>query len=178
MPAACDVAIGMMDELWNNLHYMFDTDDGSLPDIYVLNLSAQSVKEIWAYLRQSAADLASDASFWHIANGQTIRVDAVPNAAELVVSGEAESFHAVLRGISFDGAVIPDLGVFVFPEAIYLDYRMGPEWGPAQLGALFELLNQLQLLDREAVVTLPEECTAEARKRFATAFADYRENAA
>ena len=167
-----------MDELWNNLHDMFDTDDGSLPDIYVLNLSAQGVENMWAYLRQSAAGLASDASFWHIADGRSIPVDAVPNAAGLVVSGEAESFHAVLRGISFDGVVIPDLGVFVFPEAVYLDYRMGADWGPAQLSALFELLNQLQLLDREAVVTLPEECTAEARKRFATAFADYRENAA
>jgi hypothetical protein len=168
----------MMDELWNNLHDMFDTDDGSLPDIYVLNLSAQGVKDIWAYLCQSATGLASDDSFWHIANGQSIPVDAVPNAAELVVSGEAESFHAVLRGISFDGAVIPDLGVFVFPEAIYLDYRMGAEWGPAQVSALFELLNELQLLDKDAVVSLPEQCTAEARKRFATALADYRENAA
>ena len=51
-------------------------------------------------------------------------------------------------------AVIPDLGVFVFLDAIYLDYRMGP----AQLCALFELLNQLKLLDKAAVVTLPEEC--------------------
>ena len=55
-------------------------------------------------------------------------------------------------------AVIPDLRVFVFPGAIYLDYRMGPDWGPAQLCALFELLNQLKLLDKAAVITLPEEC--------------------
>ena len=168
----------MMDELWNNLHDMFDTDDGALPDIYVLNLSGQGVKDIWAYLRQSAVGLVGDASFWHIAMGQSIPVDSLPNAAELVVSREAESFHAVLRGISFDGAVIPDLGVFVFPDAIYLDYRMGPEWGPTHLKSLFELLNQLQQLDREAVVTLPEECTPQARKRFATAFADYRKNTA
>ncbi len=130
-----------MDELWNNLHDMFDTDDGSLPDIYVRNLSGQGVKDMWAYLCHSAAGLAGDPSFWHIAKGQSIPVDAVPKAAELVVSGEADSFHAVLRGISFGEAVIPDLGVFVFPDAICLDYRMGPEWG---LKALFDLLNQLQ----------------------------------
>jgi hypothetical protein len=168
----------MMDELWNNLHDMFDTDDGSLPDIEVRNLSGQGVKDIWAYLTESAACLNDGAYFWHIAKDQSVFVDAVPNAAGLVVSGEAQPFHAVVRGISLDGVVIPDLGVFVFPDVISLDYRMGSGWGPAQLGALFELLNRLQQLDSEAVVTLPEECAVEAKKRFATALANYRKNAA
>ena len=167
-----------MDELWNSLHDLFDTDDGSLPDIYILNLSGQGVIDIWAYLHQSAISLAGDAYLWDIEKRQDVSVDAVPNAAELVVSGKAEGFHAVLRGISFCRVVIPDLGVFVFPDAIHLDYRMGPEWGPPELGALFELLKRLQMLDKEAVVTLPKEYTAEVKRRFAAAFAEYRETAA
>jgi hypothetical protein len=166
-----------MDELWNKLHDLFDSDDGGLPDIEILNLSEQGVKDIWVYLRQSAAGLAGDPWLWHNEMDQSIPVESVPNAAELVVSGEAAGFHVVLEGICFKGAVVPDLGVFVFPSAICLDYRMGPEWTSAKLEALFELLHQLQRIDSGAVITLPDVCTAEARKRFAMALAEYRENA-
>ena len=38
---------------------------------------------------------------------------------------------------------MPDLGVFVCTDEVTLDYRMGVEWGPPQLAALFELLRQL-----------------------------------
>ena len=81
-----------MTELWSKLHDLFDTDDGSLPDIYILNLSEQGVKDIWAYLRQSAAGYAGDAFFWHTARQEEVPIDDVPNAAELVISGEAKVF--------------------------------------------------------------------------------------
>jgi hypothetical protein len=167
-----------MDQLWNTLHDLFDTDDGSLPDIYVLNLSPAGVKNMWTHLSQMARSLAGGGSFWHIADKQDVAVESVPNAAELVVTGEAESFHVVLCGITVEGTVIPDLGVFVFPASIYIDYRMGQEWGPSQLVAFFNLLAQLQAIDEQAVITLPEECTEETRKRFIEAFADYRKSAA
>ena len=64
--------------------------------------------------------------------------------------------------------------MFVFPDAIYLDYRMGKEWGAAELGALFELHYQAQSCDKNVVVTLPPEYSAEAKERFATAFSEYR----
>ncbi len=176
-PSEADGSIGIMDQLWHNLHDMFDTDDGSLPEICIRNLSGTGVKDIWAYLTRLGASLNDGASFWHIAKDEDVPVDAVPNAAELVVSGEAASFHVCLRGIAFDGVVIPELGVFVFADSICLDYRMGPEWGPAQLRALFDLLRQLQSIDKDSVVTLPEEYNAEVRNQFAAAFAEYLKNA-
>jgi len=57
--------------------------------------------------------------------------------------GGAEPFHVLAPGLQFAGVVIPDLGVFVWPDEVTLDYRMGPEWGRRQLLALFELLRQL-----------------------------------
>jgi hypothetical protein len=168
----------MNQKLWNSLHDMFETDDGSLPDIYILNLSGSTVIKIWAYLRKSSPYLVGDACFWHRANEESVPVDAVPNAAELVVNGEAESFHVVLHGISSNISTIPDLGVFVFPDAIYLDYRMGREWGVAELDAFFALLHQLKSFDTNAVVTLPPESTVEEKKRFAEAFSEYGKTAA
>jgi hypothetical protein len=162
-----------MNNLWNSLHDLFDTDDGSLPDIYLLNLSDSGVASIWTHLLRSASGLAGGATFWHRSNEEDVHVDAVSNAAELVVKGEAESFHVLLRGISSGGIVLPDLGVFVFPDAIYLDYRMGPEWGPPELNGLFELLHRLRSFDANALVTLPPEYDPEVQKRFARAFVEY-----
>ena len=151
--------------------------DGSLSDIYILNLSGSGVVNIWAFLSQAATSLGGS-YFWHKAKQESIPVDSIPNAAELVVAGEAESFHAVLTGISFKETLIPDLGVFVFPDSIYLDYRMGPQWRVAEVRALFELLYRLQNLERNALVTLPQECVAEVRERFTAAFSGYCKTAA
>jgi hypothetical protein len=41
-------------------------------------------------------------------------LDSVPNAAALVVSGDAEPFHFVLRDIDMSGVRLPDLGVWVW----------------------------------------------------------------
>lgn len=167
----------MMHELWDNLHDMFDTDDGSLPEIHLLNLSGESVANIWTYLMKSASGINEHASFWHNAKGEDIRVEDVPNAAELVWRGEADSFHVVLYGISMNGTVIPDLGVFVSSDAIYIDYRMGADWGAAEVNSLFALLHHLQTMDQNAVVTLPLGETADFRQRFANAFAEYDKSA-
>jgi hypothetical protein len=85
-------------DLWNLVHHLFDTDDGSLPDILVCTTSPSGVAEMWAYLRRSAAGHAGDAPwFWHVVEQRNVPVDEVPNAAQMVVTGEAEDFHAVLR---------------------------------------------------------------------------------
>ena len=77
----------------------------------------------YALLRSRAAEMATaNPSFWSITDDAERLVDSVPNAAALVVSGDAESFHVVLRGIRSGGVTIPDLGVFVFPDQLALDY--------------------------------------------------------
>ena len=47
----------MNQKVWESLRDMFETDDGSLPDVYILNLSGRSVSKIWAYLRESSGTL-------------------------------------------------------------------------------------------------------------------------
>ena len=168
----------MNQKVWESLRDMFETDDGSLPDVYILNLSGRSVSKIWAYLRESSGTLVGDSSFWNRAKAKSVAVDSVPNAAKLVVNGEAESFHVVLHGISLNGALTPDLGVFVFPDAIYLDYRMGHEWGAQGLDAFFALLHKLKSFDKNALVTLPPESPVEEKRRFAKAFSEYGKTAA
>ncbi len=160
--------------LWHEFHSIFDTDDGSLPDIDIDNVSPAGLADIWMYLRKAATGYAGDAWFWHKDTERETPLDSVLNAAQLVVTGEAEIFHTVLQGIAYFGVAIPDLGVFVFQDAISLDYRMGADWNAAKLTALFELLRQLQRIDPKAHISLSKTFfSPEWRARFSAAFAAY-----
>ena len=164
--------------LWPELHGAFDTDDGSLPEIDITNVSLEGIASMWMYLRTAASAYIGDAWFWHNRTEQATPLDSVSNAARLVVTGEAEPFHSVLHGITYFGAVIPDLGVFVFQDAISLDYRMGTDWNAAKLTALFELLYQLQRIDPNAQISLSKSYFNSAwQTRFAVAFASYARRA-
>jgi hypothetical protein len=158
-------------ELWDQLHDLFDTDDGSLPDIEINNLSGEEVVNIYAYLRAQSELTSNEQYFWSKTENKDVQVDSVANAALLVVSGEAEAFHIVVRGLAFGGAGIPDLGIFVFEDSISLDYRMGPEWGPAELNALFLCFCKILKIAPLAQVILP--LIDYWNKRFNTALRQY-----
>lgn len=90
--------------------------------------------------------------------------------------GTAAAFHIVVKGLTFLGATIPDLGVFIFSEFIVLDYRMGKEWGPEQVAALFECLRQMKEIAPSAQITLPVGELTEVRLRFEEALWHYLNN--
>src|SRR5262245_34025026 len=110
--------------LWNELRDLFDRDDGSLPEIRVDYVDPAAMVAGYALLRGRAARVVSEnAYFWSKTHSAERPLDSVPNAAALVASGEAEAFHVVLAGIQSRNAAIPDLGLFVFPDQLALDYR-------------------------------------------------------
>ncbi len=74
---------------------------------------------------------------------QDQRVADYPDAAKMVAQGVADPFHVLATHLELAGVLLPDLGVFVDPDEVTLDYRKGPEWGRPQLFALFELLRKL-----------------------------------
>jgi hypothetical protein len=128
-------------DAWERLRWLFETDDGALYDIRLAGLDEAGVVAAFEFIRARSA-VTSDACFWHKGLERDERVADYSDAARLVVRGEAEAFHLLAPGLKFAGVVLPDLGVFVWPDELTLDYRMGLEWGP-QLVALFELLRQL-----------------------------------
>ncbi len=171
--------------LWTELYDIFDTDDGSLPGIDINNLCPQEVGSIYHFLRTRSILVGSPRHpetgrpcFWHESEQHDVDLDAVPNAALLVAEGTAAAFHIVVKGLTFLGATIPDFGVFVFSESIVLDYRMGKEWGPAQVAALFECLRHMKEIAPSAEITLPEGELPEVRLRFERALWHYCNNGA
>lgn len=129
-------------DAWERLRWLFDTDDGALYQIRLTGLEEAGVVAGFEFVRSRSA-VTPDALFWHTGLERDERVAGYPDAARLVARGVAEPFHVLAPGLEFVGAVIPDLGVYVWPDELTLDYRMGPEWGRPQLIALFELLRQL-----------------------------------
>src|SRR5687768_7482029 len=157
----------MTDWLWAELHDLFDTDDGSLPEVRVDFADKQAVIAAFAELRSRGQDAANGgATFWSIAHSEACPLSSVPNAAELVVSGEAEPFHLLLRGIDIGGVRLPDLGVFVFDDEIAIDYHMGPQWGPNEVRGLFQVLLELSRLDPESSLALEPGVAREVVERF------------
>lgn len=157
--------------LWNELRDLFDTDDGSLPEVRVDYRDSSATVSGYALLRTRAARVVSEyPHFWSKTHDANRPLDSVSNAAALVVSGEAEAFHVVLGGIQTRSVTIPDLGVFVFPDQLTLDYRMGPAWGPKELEALFGLLGELASLDPDASLFLEEGVLPDFVARFQNAW--------
>ena len=153
--------------IWMQLHDLFDTDDGSLPEIHITYANGKATSAGYGLLRSRAATIVSEnPTFYSRVHETEQPLDSVSNAAASVVAGEAEAFHVVFGGIAARGTTIPDLGVFVFPDQLALDYRMGPDWGSDELEALFGLLLELTSLDGDAAVSLEESVIAEVAQRF------------
>lgn len=141
----------MNDWLWSELGELFQDDDGTLPDVWIDYTSSAPVPIAYRLLAsRSQRVVTQHPSIWSTKGDWERPLDSVPNPAELVVSGEADAFHVVFGGVAWKGVVIPDLGVSVFAQGLGLDYRKGPKWGPRELGAFFELLKELTLLEAGA----------------------------
>jgi len=161
----------MQSWLWEELHDLFDTDDGSLPEIRINYVGTSATVAAYALLRNHATRVVSEKPyFWSKTHDAERSLDSVPNAAALVVADEAEPFHVVLGGIRARGTLIPDIGVFVCPDQIALDYRMGFAWGAKELEALFDLLTELAALDNKASVSLEGGVAPEVIDRFQKAW--------
>ncbi len=161
--------------LYARVRFLFETDDGSLPEVRLVGLRPSQTAAAYADLRARSGGVNMGAAYWDTRAQREAPVDAVSNAASLVVSGEAEPFHVVLQELRIGTVCLPDLGLFVFSDEIALDYRMGPDWGPYQVAGFFELLCELLRRAPGARVSLEEHVSPDVRDQFAAAFAQYQD---
>ena len=130
----------MRDSIWELVRECFEADDGSLPSIEIVNLSPTGVAAVYAMLRRRSRLTGEPPEFWSRQDEASLPIDSVPNAAAMVAANHADAFHHTIAGLVAGGVELPVLGVFVWSNCVELDYRMGPEWGPAEVAGFFELL--------------------------------------
>ncbi|MEM9382642.1 MAG: hypothetical protein AAGB93_22000 [Planctomycetota bacterium] len=133
-----------MESTWNQLRHLFERDDGSLPEIELTGLGGAALPDAFASIWRRGRDAtAGGASYFDQGEGRDRPIASAEDAAHaaaLVHRGDAESVHVVVGDLAAGGSSLPDLGVFVHPDGLTLDFRMGPAWGPPQVDALFTLL--------------------------------------
>ena len=164
-----------MRETWAQLHKLFDTDDGSLPDIFVENLSSDQVRVIYQWVR-SQCDIYcdnGDPTLWDREQECDVPIKSLDDPAQLVISGSADSFRHGLTQFSVSGVDIPQLTVAVSPNEIEFDYRMGPEWGPSQVVALLDFLWSIQQMAPDATISHSHEGDSQRSPVFAIAWREF-----
>ncbi|MCW2293240.1 hypothetical protein M2262_003290 [Pseudomonas sp. BIGb0408] len=123
----------------------FSTNDGSLPEIEANYPTTTLAAKAFELLYECGAQNATiDGGYLWMRATQSEKPFSGAADALLVASEQADPFHVVLGGIRVTGQEIPDLGVWVSAEGLVLDYRMGPEWGQAEIESFLELLRQLR----------------------------------
>lgn len=168
-----DSEMCMPTSLLEQIAECFCHDDGSLPSIEINQLSSRGVSAIYRMLRKRSQFTGNGPFvFWSRTQEACVPIDSVSDAAGLVATGHAEAFHFCASGIKAAGVELPVLGIFVWPDGIELDYRMGSDWGSAQISGFFELLKNCCALDPAAVV-MPGRDGPSCPERFERAWASY-----
>ncbi len=164
----------MKNDLWEQVRGNFEVNDGSLPGIAISNLSPAEVSAVYAMLRKRSRPVeGAPAEFWFRKQEKSELVDSVPDATALVTAGVADSFHHCVAGIVAGGVELPVLGIFVDPDAVELDYRMGPEWNPATVRGFFELLRDCCAIALDAKIKPAEVEGPLYPERFVEAWSTY-----
>lgn len=140
--------------LWGELGELFDTDDGSLPEVVFDAPPRSALQPLFTFLMQRGRVNADrGGTLWDPAVEADIPITDVPDAGERVADGRVPSFHVVFNDIEVDGVTLPPLGAFFCEDEVALDYRMGDEWNPSVLAAFARLLGEMRELARGARLT-------------------------
>lgn len=143
-------------KLWHHIKHLFEEDDGSLPDIYVENLSSAETVAVYEWL-MGRCEIAHDPKLWSIEEQLDVPIREVSNPARAFVEGRVETFRHCLVGLRSHGIALPELSVCVEPDGLSFDYRMGEHWTECTVLALFELLRQVQRLAPQANIFQTDE---------------------
>ena len=137
---------------WQLSKSNFTDDDGSLPSVDFSELSADGLRSIVTYFLSSGVIETSDATIYDNISERDLNLSEVADPVGLVISGRVSTFHCCFARIRWGNVELPTLGLFVFPDGVDIDYRMGDEWSPDCVDAFYRLISHFISLAPEAVV--------------------------
>ncbi|MFZ5952382.1 MAG: hypothetical protein ACOYXC_16900 [Candidatus Rifleibacteriota bacterium] len=144
--------------LYQQTSVFFSRDDGSYPEICVCNLNPDQVIRAYKLIRKFCGFVVGRPRFFNREQACEMALDEIGCAAELVTDSRAQPFHFMVRNLKFGKDwQIHELGVFVMPNAIALDYVKGPAWGELEIESLLVLIMLIIRNSPESFVRLEEE---------------------
>lgn len=130
-------------DVWAEFRQHFEFNDGSLPEVQLEDLGAAGVLSACRRLTEMGEFDAGFRGAWDVTENRSRDDLSFLESVQGVVEHRFESFHWTFSRVRVGGVELPELGVFVFDDAIYLNYRMGPAWTSATVTAFLELLELL-----------------------------------
>jgi hypothetical protein len=130
-------------DLWKNLSHLFESNDGSLPDIHINNITIEDVVKIYSWVLALTTPSANS-FLWSLEEKRDVQISELDNPSMYLLEGRSEPFRHCLELFTFNSVLIPQLSIFIDNSSIQFDYRMGKEWTHKEVNALFEFLCQIK----------------------------------
>ncbi len=141
-----------MNKYWPKLIELFDSEDGSLPDVFIDELSGDQVCSIYSWI-MSQATIYDEPTLWHNAEGKSLPIKSIEQPARAVVSGDVVQFRHGLTNLQIAGVELLGLTICISSDQISFDYQTGDDWDAPQVAAFLELLAGVIRLAPEATIT-------------------------
>jgi len=158
---------------WSQLRHLFIEDDGSLPDVFVDNITASDIKKIVEWV-ESRCD-CEPFLVWDLQSQTNQHLTSPSQAVELFQSGKIESFRFPASDIAIGDHSLPTLGFGIYSDkCLEFDYRMGTEWTDSKIQAFFKFMTAIITLSPSAQIGRCEEgCYPNFSPEFAAALASF-----
>ena len=163
----------MKQDLWLELKHLFETDDGTLPDIWVENISTEEIYAIYTYV-MTVAEVESESTVWDEQQDKEIKLSSLEDPVQFLLENKEASFKQYLPKIIVESVVILDLSIEVTNEYVAFDYRMGDAWNKKRVEALFYFLSEIKKIAQDSDIYHTHEGDfEEPSKAFENAFKTY-----
>ena len=160
---------------WQQVRGLFDTDDGSLPDVYVENLTPDEVVAIYEWA-VTQGGVPKDKTVWRIADQQELSIFEVNAPAREFVNGVIAGFRHRLEGLAIDGCVLPLLTISLEDDScVSFDYRKGHEWDNGTINAFLMFLSFVHELAPGAHIWQTDEGGSEPTPQFDIALKEFEQ---
>jgi hypothetical protein len=146
-----------MSWLWNNTKGFFTENQGTFPEIAILNLNAAEILNGYNFIRASSACLIGRSQVQKVSDKTIHQLEELGNPAYLVNSEIIYPFRFMVGELKFKRFLIHELGVFMFKNGIALDIEAGHKWGEGEILALFMLIIKIKGNSKKAQLSLEED---------------------
>ena len=106
--------------LWPKVRHLFEVDDGTLPDIYIQNLTNEQIVLTYEWVMSQCA-ISQDPVLWSTEKEIDVPICEIQYPAREFVAKRVETFRHLVEGLCICGVTLPQLSVSMEDSGISFD---------------------------------------------------------